>query len=304
MTATSYTKFQKLGEGTYCSVFRAVNSTTNEVVALKIVRMDQEEDGIPGSSLREVSLLRALSHPNVINLLDVLCEGSKLQLIFEFMDRDLKRYLEGGRRTIKGDLLRSYTFQLLCGLLYLHSNGVVHQNIRPENLLIKKNGFLKIGDFGSAVSFQRPLTPIDGKMTMLWYRAPELVVDSPEYDHSIDIWSCGCVIAEMIKGTVLFGGDSPVDQLMKICKVIGTPTDEDWPDFGNYVNPQIKLPKGIPIGLKTVLPNDVDPLLLDLLSRMLTLNPSKRITAKEAVHHEYFKNLQQTLIDICLPCDM
>ena len=297
-----YTKKQKLGEGTYCSVFRAINNETNEDVALKLVRMDQEEDGIPGTSLREISFLRTFHHPNIVILQDVLCDDSKLQLIFEFMDSDLRKYINA-KKTIHNGLLKSYTFQLLCGILFLHSNGIIHQNIRPENILIRRDGFLKIGDFGTAVSFQRPMLPMDARTTLLWYKAPELVIEAPDYDFSIDIWSCGCVLAEMATGESLFKGDSPVDQIMKICKMLGNP-EKDWPEFKNLIHPLIKLPEDEPISFSKIFPENTDHSFIDLLSKMLVINPKKRITAKEAIHHEYFKGLQKQLIDVCMPLNV
>lgn len=290
-----YTEYQKLGEGTYCSVFRAIHSETKEPVALKMIRMDTEEDGIPSSSIREISVLQSLQHTNIIKLRDVVCEGARLSLVFEFMNRDLKRYLE--RAQIKPDLLRSYAFQILCGVYFLHTRGIVHQNIRPENMLINSGGLLKLCDFGTAVLCHKSLA-ISEMATMLWYRAPELLVECPFYDFPVDMWSCGCVLAEMARGTVLFAGDSPVDQLMKVCKGLGPPDRDDWPEFYSLVNPEIQLPQPPFAGVDGLVPGD--PELKDLVGRLLTMNPAKRITAREAVRHPYFKDLPAPLRDMCL----
>ena len=294
--SASYTEYQKLGEGTYCSVFRAVNSETKEPVALKLIRMDTEEDGIPASSIREIAVLKSLQHPNIVELRDVICDGPRLSLIFEFMNLDLKRYLDRAR--IKPDLLKSYAFQMICGVYFIHSRGIVHRNIRPENMLINTAGLLKLCDFGTAVLYHKSLSSANDKVSMLWYRAPELLVDSPMYDFPIDMWSCGCVIAEMARGAVIFAGDSPVDQLMKVCKLIGPPERDDWPEFYSLVDPEIQLPKPPFPGIEQLIPGDPD--MIDLVRSLLTMNPAKRITAKEAVRHKYFRDLPVALRDMCL----
>lgn len=296
----NYTKNQKLGEGTYGAVFRATENTTGEYVALKIIRMDQEEDGIPDSSLREVSILKMIHHSNIIYLRDVVFDGYKITMIFDFMDKDLKRFLDNGRKKLQEVLRKSYAFQLIAGLYYLHSNGIIHQDIRPENLLINRAGYIKIGDFGSSQMVNRTLMLTTSNVhSMLWYRAPELLIDSTEYGFEVDIWSVGCVIAEMSKGKVLFVGDSPVDQLIQICKILGTPTEESWPEFKNLVNSEIPLPGNQPPKFEELF-EDTDPNFFDLLRKLLTLNPAKRISAKEAINHPYFNDISEHLREACL----
>lgn len=297
MSFADYKVQQKLGEGTYCSTFRAEYIPTGEVVIIKVVRIDTDEDGIPSSCLRAISILKAFKHINIVNLRDVICEESNLRLVHEFMDRDLKSYIRRG--TMNKALLRSYAFQILCSVYFLHSHGVIHQNIQPENLLINRGGLCKLTGFETSVLYNHPSSRFDGEITMLWYRAPELLIEEQTHDFAIDLWSCGCVIAEMATGSPLFTGDSPVDQLMKICTVLGTPSESDWPSFYRHINRDIPLPKGPFVGLSETLP-EADSDLVDLLSRLLTLNPEKRINAKEAVKHSFFRDLPEALTDMSL----
>lgn len=176
MSLSNYEKHQKLGEGTYGAVFRAVNTKTQETVALKLVRMDQEDDGIPANSLREISLLRTMNHVNIIRLQEVYCEDGRLTMVLDYMDKDLRRYLDRQKsRPTNDKLICSYSFQLLCGVYYLHRNGIIHKDIKPENLLIDRLGFLKIGDFGNARVCLRPFQSFEGNESFLWYYAPELL---------------------------------------------------------------------------------------------------------------------------------
>lgn len=297
---SSYEKVQKLGEGTYGAVFRAIHRETKETVALKLVRMDQEDDGIPGNSLREISILQSVEHPNIIAMREVICEEGHINLVFEFMDRDLRNYLERMKaKPISPGLIQSYSFQLLCGIYYLHKNRILHRDIRPGNLLIDRSGFLKIGDFGSARICHRPFYSYEGNDTLMSYNSPELLFSDYPVDFAIDLWSAGCTIAEMIRKCPLFNGDSQIDQLNQIIKIIGMPNEESWPEFKSHLSVDI-VPQANSPPFASYFPDDVDPNLLDLLSKLLTLNPRQRITAEEAVHHKFFDTVPQGLIDICL----
>ncbi|OHT05198.1 Cyclin-dependent kinase A-1 [Tritrichomonas foetus] len=300
MSFNNYTKAQKLGEGTYGAVFRATNNETNEPVALKLVRMDQEDDGIPATSLREISILQSTNHTNIIRLQEIICEEGRLTMVFDFMDRDLRHFIDRQRK-IPQPLLYSYSFQLLCGIYYLHKNGIIHRDIRPENLLINKAGFLKIGDFGNARVCHRPFASFDGNDSFVWYYAPELLFPNHPYDFPVDLWSCGCAIAEMARSKSLFNGDSQIDQMNQIIKTIGMPTAESWPDFQEYVSSDFPLPTQVEHhDLKVFFPPETDPLLLDLISKLLTMNPKKRLTAEQAVHHPFFKDIPLPLREYCL----
>lgn len=296
MSLKAYRKDMKLGEGTYGCVFHATYLPTNEQVVLKLVRMEQEEDGIPPSSVREVCILKSLNHPNILKLREVICEDMKITMACEFMEKDLKNFLVKPR--MSPDLLRSYAFQLLCGTKYLHRIGIVHRDIKPENILINKHGFLKLGDFGSAAYCFHPIPYELDEVKTPWYLAPEILINAPVHGTEIDIWSAGCVIAEMARGN-LFMGDSKVDQIIKITEVLGFPLEEEYPDFYRFKCSNIPIADKEKPDFKQFFKN-VDPLLVDLLSKMLQMNPEKRINAEEALEHPYFEKITPSLKHMCM----
>jgi serine/threonine protein kinase len=258
--------------------------------------MDLEDDGIPASSLREISVLRTVNHPNILSLKDVFSESSNLCLVLEFMDMDLKRWLSSGSRHCPPDLLRSYVFQMLCGCQALHLRGIVHRNIDPSHCLINRNGMLKLCDFSTVFWTEYPRAVPRPRLEMTWYRAPETLVDEGAVDFAVDIWSCGCVVAELVRGSPLFCGDCAIDQLMNICQGIGTPTHAEWPELYELADPEMRFPDIPPPPFTTLVPTD-DPELIDLLALLLQANPARRIAAEDALRHSYFHGLPSTIVD-------
>ncbi|KAG0787972.1 hypothetical protein G6F17_001067 [Rhizopus arrhizus] len=285
-------KIEKLGEGTYGIVYKAQNRETNEVVALKRIRLDNEEEGVPCTAIREISLLKELKHPNILRLYDVLHTEKKLTLIFEYLDSDLKKFLDSLGGDIDTITIKQLMYQLLKGIAFCHAHRVLHRDLKPQNLLINKKGELKLGDFGLARAYGIPVRSYSHEVVTLWYRAPDVLMGSRQYSTSIDLWSAGCIFAEMASGRPLFPGNSISDQLQRIFKVLGTPTEESWPKVSQL--PEYKrdfeiFPK---ISLKTILPK-LDELGIDLLKRLLEYPPEKRITASDALQHPYFDELRK-----------
>jgi serine/threonine protein kinase len=296
----AFTKSEKLGEGTYGIVYRAIETSTGEVVALKQMRIEQEEEGVPVTALREVALIRNLVHPNIVRLKDVILAKGSLTLVTEYLDYDLRKYLDSLHRGLPPALLKSYAFQLLCGLCYLHSNRIMHRDIKPQNLLINKEGHLKICDFGLARMFALQPRQYTHEVVTLWYRPPELLMGCLEYDISVDVWGAGCIIAEMITGSPLFGGDSEIDQLHRIFRALGTPTEITWPGFQTMPNFSPTFPTMAPQRLQTVLQTG-DALLVDLIGQLVQINPQRRISALRALSHPYFAGVPRKLINLCVP---
>lgn len=295
MPASNYEELGLIGNGAYGTVFKARDLRNDgQMVALKKIRVRLSEEGVPMSTLREISTLRQLEkfeHPNIVRLLDI-CHGRRsehdnqliLMLVFEHVDQDLSAFLEKCPPPgLDPSLIRSIIYQIICGVDFLHTNRVVHRDLKPQNILVTSGGLVKITDFGLAriYDFQMTLTNI---VVTLWYRAPEVLLQS-SYASPVDIWSVGCIFAELWRRTALFCGTNEASQLARILDVIGTPEENEWP-------PNVAVPwtafhyrRGVP--LSQVVP-EIDQLAIDLLHRMLTFSGSRRITAAEAQCHPYF----------------
>ncbi|KAE8270286.1 hypothetical protein A4X09_0g2042 [Tilletia walkeri] len=286
----NYIQLEKLGEGTYATVYKGRSRTTQEIVALKEIHLDPEE-GTPSTAIREISLMKELRHPNIVRLYDVMHTESKLMLVFEFMDMDLKKYMDihGDRGALDPHTTRVFMFQLLKGTAFCHENRVLHRDLKPQNLLINKRGELKLGDFGLARAFGIPVNTFSNEVVTLWYRAPDVLLGSRTYSTSIDVWSAGCIMAEMISGVPLFRGRDNNDQLNQILRFLGTPDEKtidrlmrDSPDVQPRAFP--RMPK---VPFQTIYPK-AHPLAIDLLEKLLRFDPSERISADEALRHPYF----------------
>jgi serine/threonine protein kinase len=285
-----------MGEGTYGVVYEAFDQKTQKKVALKIMKLDQEEDGIPPTTLREMSILRSVNHPNIVALQDVvLCPG-QVQLVIEFVPRDLRRYLHSKRAPLDIRIVCSYGFQLLAGLHVLHSHRIIHRDIKPDNLLLDDLGFLKICDFGLSRYFTMPLRQLSPNVVSLWYRAPELMFGPRFYDLGIDVWSAGCIIGEMARGLPLFSGDSELDQLHQIFRVLGLPREHERESLGD-LSP---FPSYQPVDLGELVPAP-DKRLVDLIGKMLCYDPKRRITIEDALRHPFFHDVASRVRETCWP---
>ncbi|KAI8145794.1 protein serine/threonine kinase [Fennellomyces sp. T-0311] len=289
-----YQKIEKLGEGTYGIVYKAQNRDTNEVVALKRIRLDNEEEGVPCTAIREISLLKELKHVNIVRLYDVLHTEKKLTLVFEYLDSDLKKFLDSYGGDIDILTIKQLMYQLLKGIAFCHEHKVLHRDLKPQNLLINKvkKGELKLGDFGLARAFGIPVRSYSHEVVTLWYRAPDVLMGSRQYSTSIDLWSAGCIFAEMASGRPLFPGSSIPDQLQRIFKVLGTPTEEIWPSVSQLPEYKRDFEIFARIPLETLLPK-LDSLGIDLLNQLLQYPPERRITANDALNHPYFDELRK-----------
>lgn len=214
-----YTKLEKVGQGTYGIVYKAKEKAgQNRIVALKKIRLEAEDEGVPSTAIREISLLKELKHPNIVELMDVVHNDSKLYLVFEYLDLDLKRFMDS--QTGVGGLtprhVASYLKQLISGISFCHSHRILHRDLKPQNLLIDNEGTLKIADFGLARAFGIPLRIYTHEVVTLWYRAPEVLLGSRHYSTGVDMWSIGCIFAEMASHQPLFPGDSEIDEIFRI----------------------------------------------------------------------------------------
>ncbi|KAI5066975.1 hypothetical protein GOP47_0017503 [Adiantum capillus-veneris] len=300
-----YEELEKVGEGTYGKVYRALDRRTGRWVALKKARLEIDEEGVPSTTLREISLLQTLSQSiYIVKLLSVeqIYKRGKtgLYLVFEYMDTDLKKYIEAhghnlgqARIPLPMKLIKSFMYQLCKGVAHCHRHGVMHRDLKPQNLLVdKEKGLLKIADFGLGRAFSVPLKSYTHEIVTLWYRAPEVLLGATHYSTPIDIWSVGCIFAELSRRQPLFPGDSELQQLLHIFKLLGTPNENIWPgvnklrDWHDY--PQWKAGE-----IDKVVPN-LDEQGVDLLSSMLRYDPTQRISAKAAMAHPFFDELDKS----------
>ncbi|CRH00790.1 protein kinase 5, putative [Plasmodium relictum] len=282
-----YHGLEKIGEGTYGVVYKAQNNY-GETFALKKIRLEKEDEGIPSTAIREISILKELKHSNIVKLYDVIHTKKRLILVFEHLDQDLKKLLDVCDGGLESVTAKSFLLQLLNGIAYCHEHRVLHRDLKPQNLLINREGELKIADFGLARAFGIPVRRYTHEVVTLWYRAPDVLMGSKKYSTTIDIWSIGCIFAEMVNGRPLFPGVSETDQLMRIFKILGTPNSQNWPNVTELPKYDPNFTVYEPLPWESFL-KGLDESGIDLLSKMLKLDPNQRITAKQALEHAYFK---------------
>lgn len=278
-----------LGEGTYGKVYKARRVKTKETVAMKHMKLDSEEEGVPSTAIREIALLKELSHKHVVRLLDVFCKPSKLVLVFEFLENDLKKFMKANSCRLTPAQVKSFSYQMLNGTEFCHANRIIHRDLKPQNLLIDARGHLKLADFGLARAYTVPAPKYTHEVVTVWYRPPEILLGSPLYGVPVDIWSAGCIVAEMATGAPLFAGDSEIDTIFKIFKKLGTPNEQIWPGLGELPDFKPSFPQW-PQALWATIRNtkaQVGTDGCDLLEKLTRYDPKRRISARRSLEHPY-----------------
>ncbi|XP_055304907.1 cyclin-dependent kinase 1-like [Sitodiplosis mosellana] len=292
-----FVKIEKIGEGTYGVVYKGKNRQTGQIVAMKKIRLEADDEGIPSTAIREISLLKELKHPNIVKLEDVLMEENRLYLIFEFLSMDLKKYMDTlpQDKLMKPELVRSYLYQISAAMLFCHQRRILHRDLKPQNLLINRDGVIKIADFGLGRAFGIPVRVYTHEIVTLWYRAPEILLGSQRYSCHVDIWSIGCIFAEMATRKPLFQGDSEIDQLFRMFRILKTPTEDIWPGVTSLPDYKESFPCWTQKQLRDQV-KVIDSAGYDLLDQMLTYNPVHRISAKRILEHKFFEGFDKQLV--------
>jgi serine/threonine protein kinase len=289
-------KVKKIGEGAYGSVYKTYTiedseKPENERKYFVVKKMETKffNEGINFSALREIKILKEIKHPNILELLDIFYDKTNLFLSYELLDLDLYHLIEDSKNIVLTEsIIKGIMLQIFKGMSVVHHNNVIHRDLKPQNILINiKEGLVKIADFGMAryiASYERGMTR---NVVTSWYRSPELFFGSSNYTYAVDIWSIGCIMGELLQKEPMFPGDGDIQILTKIFHLIGVPNDEVWEGATELINFKTFI-QGDVIGIKNQF-SSVNKVTVDLLERLLTLDPLKRISTDEALKHDYFQ---------------
>ncbi|UJR23395.1 hypothetical protein I4U23_026403 [Adineta vaga] len=289
-----YKIVKQLGDGTYGSVLLAnLKDSPQEKVAIK--RMKKKYYSWQECmDLREVKALQKIRHANIIKLKEVIREDNNLYMIFEYMNENLYELMKKRDRLFPETSVRNVIFQLLQGLTYMHKLGFFHRDLKPENILCKGVELIKIADFGLAREL-RSRPPYTDYVSTRWYRAPEVLLRSTSYTSPIDIWAVGCIAAEFYTLRPLFPGSSEIDQMFKICAVMGTPNRDEWPEgYMLAAKLSFRWPQCARTDLKKIIHSSNSDG-IDLISATLEWDPKRRPTSVQCLKHPYFKVSQDSL---------
>ncbi|KAK4483279.1 hypothetical protein RD792_010464 [Penstemon davidsonii] len=288
--ADSFEKIDKIGQGTYSNVYKARDAITGKIVALKKVRFDNLEPESVRFMAREILILRRLDHPNVVKLQGLVTSrmSCSLYLVFDYMEHDLAGLASSPGVKFTEPQVKCYIHQLLSGLEHCHKRHVLHRDIKGSNLLIDDGGVLKIADFGLASTFDpNNKHPMTSRVVTLWYRPPELLLGSTDYGVGVDLWSAGCILAELFAGKPIMTGRTEVEQLHRIFKLCGSPSEEYWKKsklpHATIFKPQQSYKRCIKETFK-----DFPQSSLPLIDSLLSIDPSERQTATAALKSEFF----------------
>jgi len=305
----AYEVLSKLGEGTFGEVYKARSRRTGGIVALKKILLHNEKDGFPITALREIKLLKMLSHPNILKLEEMAVEHKKgeaakrtyMHMVTPYMDHDLSGLLENPAVRFTEPQIKCYMLQLLEGLRYLHGNQILHRDMKAANLLINNHGILQIADFGLARPYDDP-PPEPGKgggeatrdyttlVVTRWYRPPELLLQLRRYTTAIDMWGVGCVFGEMFKGRPILAGSTDLNQAYMIFDLVGSPTEETMPGWTSLPGMEGMMTIQSKPGAIHQVFREQGSAAISLLTELLKLDWRKRINAIDAIEHPYFKN--------------
>ncbi|XP_042904549.1 cyclin-dependent kinase 9 [Parasteatoda tepidariorum] len=313
---SKYERLAKIGQGTFGEVFKAKHRTKKNLVALKKVLMENEKEGFPITALREIKILQLLKHENVVPLIEICRTKTQIEndasphnrckanffLVFDFCEHDLAGLLSNAKVVFTLGEIKMVIKQLLNGLYFIHSNKILHRDMKAANILITKSGILKIADFGLARAFsesKKEPNRYTNRVVTLWYRPPELLLGARDYGPPIDMWGAGCIMAEMWTRAPIMQGSAEQHQIKLISQLCGSINPESMPGVESLeLYNKIELPKNCKRRVKErLMPHIQDTHSLDLLDKLLIIDPKKRIDSDSALNHDFFWSDP-------LPCDL
>lgn len=288
-----YKVVKALGQGTWGVVHMAKQIGTDRICAIKKIRSDRAEEGINFTAVREIKLLREFKHPNIIELIDCFTTPDMaVALVYECAHTDLEKILTNKAISVSMADVKQHLFSLLTAVAACHDRWILHRDLKPDNMLFLKDGTMKLADFGLARMYGTPKTRLSPQAITLWYKPPELLLGASEYSSSADMWSVGCIFAELLlRRPFLQGKNSDISQLDTIFTVFGTPNETNWPDYETLplCSRGLEWDDTTPIPFDeifTAAPKDA----ISLLRSILTLDPNMRFTASQCLDHPYFSN--------------
>lgn len=289
----SYTALERLGKGTYGTVYKVQKVDTNELFAIKKIKMDVDTEGIPSTALREIAILKKMKHPNIVKIIDLAISEKNIELCLEYCKYDLKKFLDAFKNNeavYNLSTIKTFLYQIIKATDFLHSHKILHRDLKPQNVLVHEGSLVcKLADFGLSRVYSIPIRPYTKEVLTLWYRAPEMMLGMSNYSTGLDIWSLGCIMGELFIKRPLFPGDCEIDQLFKLFQTFGTFNEAMLPGYKSfpYFNKEFPYWKGT--GLREYIQKfggiPMDSVAYDLLEKMLMIDPIKRISCREALSH-------------------
>ena len=300
LIAGRFKTYKALGEGTYGIVYVAKDVQEDSLVALKKFRTRKAQDGIDYNTIQEIRQLSELNHPNIVRFLGVFPSDGSLYIATEFLPISLHNmiYTKDESKILKEADIKCIMKMILEGLNYLHKHWILHRDLKPANMLLSTSGILKLIDFGLSTDYPPDFGPMISQVVTQWYKAPELCFGAEYYGPAIDIWSVGCIFAEMLLNQPFLPGSNDLEELQRIADVFGPVL---WPGCNRLkgfvkIEPTIEV---VPLASRFNVVSDVEA--IDLLSKLMTLDPSQRITAEDALNHPYFQSYPLPTLSSDLP---